>query len=68
MTAWMLLNYKGLKYRTEWVSFSIPTLHPLFLGHALTTPIQLKYPEIRPRLSPQFVPPHPFIHLPLTNH
>jgi hypothetical protein len=49
----MLLNYKGLDYRTEWVGQHLITNQPELY---LTTP-QLEYPNIRPTLEPQSVPP-----------
>ncbi|KXX80634.1 Maleylacetoacetate isomerase [Madurella mycetomatis] len=47
----MLLSYKGLDFKTEWV------MNPPFLHQASATRSLLEYPEIRPRLEPH-LPPH----------
>lgn len=56
----LLLNYKGLDYRTEWVG----TDQPACLTSPSTipfsqTPSQVEYPDIKPRLENQSVPPFP---------
>lgn len=50
----MLLHYKGLDYKTEWVPLR-PIPSPT--SHLSNLLLQLEYPEIRPRLEGQYVSP-----------
>ncbi len=55
----LLLNYKGLDYRTEWVRIFRPACPSTIPCLTSQTPPQVEYPDIKPRLENQSVSPFP---------